>query len=300
GKYIFYSLGNFVFDQYQSQNTREGLMIKVYFSKKEIKKILLLPVFSEKYAQPIIAAGQERDSILEKIKHLTTEQDLYFSSDGIHYIKKTRDVIDTKRDHGRRNQTKTIYESNQTKTIYDDLDCNSVIEKYTLENGILSISTGSTTDWKSPLSWWIDDFELADSNNDGKKDINLSLWKAGDYGKYKPIWVQENDMSIKNHFFILDYFDGRVRYVWCSSNLSQPNCEFKFADVDHDLRNELIVIEGDYARASENHGVYTAVWRWNGWGFSNEWRSERGNYKNLMIEKANGATFIVLDREKQH
>jgi hypothetical protein len=91
-----------------------------------------------------------------------------------------------------------------------------------------------------------------------------------------------------------------VRYVWCSSNLSQPNCEFKFADVDHDLRNELIVIEGDYARASENHGVYTAVWRWNGWGFSNEWRSERGNYKNLMIEKANGATFIVLDREKQH
>lgn len=309
GKYIFYSLGNFVFDQVQSKNTREGLMIKVYFSKKEITKILLLPVFSEKYAQPMIADGQERDSVLEKIKYFTTKQDVYSSSDGIHYRKKTRDVIVAKRDHKLSNWTKAIYESNrtnaiyesnQTKTIYDDLDGDSIMEKYRLENGRLSISTGSKTNWISPLSWWIDDFELADSNHDGKKDINLSLWKAGNYGKYMPIWVKENDMSIKNHFFILDYSNGRVRYVWCSSNLSQPNCEFKFADINRDSRNELIVIEGDYTLAGGNQGVYAAVWSWNGWGFSNEWRSKKGNYKNLIIEKANGETFFVMDREKQH
>ena len=103
--------------------------------------------------------------------------------------------------------------------------------------------------------------------------------------------------SIKNHFFILNYSKGRVRYVWCSSNLSQPNCEFQFADINHDLKSELVVIEGDYTLAYENRGMYAAVWRWNGWGFSNVWRSEKGNYKNLMIEKVNGETFIVVDRE---
>jgi poly-gamma-glutamate synthesis protein (capsule biosynthesis protein) len=52
GKYIFYSLGNFVFDQYRICNTREELMIKVYFSKKAINKILVLPVFAEDFELP--------------------------------------------------------------------------------------------------------------------------------------------------------------------------------------------------------------------------------------------------------
>jgi hypothetical protein len=240
----------------------------VYFSKKAINKILVLPVFAEDFELP------------------TALQNVYYCSDSFHFIKQTRNVIYSDSENKA---------SNVLKTICADLDGDSAAEKYTLENGRLSISTGSTTDWESPLSWWIDDFELADSNNDGIIDINLSLWKAGSYGKYMPFWIKENDMSIKNHFFILDYSKGRVRHVWCSSNLSQPNCEFKFADINNDLKNELIVIEGNYSQAAGNQGLYIAVWSWNGWGFSNEWRSEKGNYKNLIIEKSDNKVYIVSD-----
>ena len=114
-------------------------------------------------------------------------------------------------------------------------------------------------------------------------------------GSICPIWVKENDMSIKNHFFILDYSKGRVRHIWCSSNLTQPNCEFEFADINKDLKNELVVVEGNYRGSAENQGRYIAVWKWNGWGFSNEWRSKKGYYKNLTIENANGTKLIVLD-----
>ena len=293
GKYIFYSLGNFVFDQYRSKNTREELMIKVYFSKKKINKILILPLFAEKFAQPRIATGDERNSILKKIKLSTAMQDVYYCSGSFHFIRQTRNVIYAN------NENRA---GNVSKTTYDDLDGDSVPEEYSLKDGCLSIAAGSATVWESPLSWWIDDFVLADSNNDGVTDINLSLWKAGDYGKHMPFWVKENDMSIKNHFFILDYSKGRVRHVWCSSNLSQPNCEFQFADINNDLKKELIVIEGnysqvegDYSPASGNRGLYIAVWSWNGWGFSNEWRSEKGNYMNLTIEKSDNKLFIVSD-----
>ena len=149
--------------------------------------------------------------------------------------------------------------------------------------------------WQSPSNWWIDDFVLADSNNDGIVDINLSLWKSGSFGTSKPFWVKENDMSVKNHFFVLDFSDGSIKQVWGSSNLVEPNCEFKIADVDNDGKKDLVVVEGDYSQKPECDGNYVAVWKWNDWGFSNEWRSEKGNFANLEIEKIDGKSYIVVD-----
>ncbi len=91
GKYIFYSLGNFVFDQMWSQDTREGLMLKIDLQKDpscqttrdktnncgmdsqgnllntQLKQIELLPVIIEDYSTPRIANEQEKESILKKI-----------------------------------------------------------------------------------------------------------------------------------------------------------------------------------------------------------------------------------------
>lgn len=54
GKYIFYGLGNFIFDQMWSQDTRKGLVLKVIFSKNKIEQIDQLPIYHEKVAQPVI------------------------------------------------------------------------------------------------------------------------------------------------------------------------------------------------------------------------------------------------------
>jgi len=79
----------------------------------------------------------------------------------------------------------------------------------------------------------------------------------------------------------LDYKDKKIKPVWESSNLDAPNCDFKFSDADNDGKLELVVIEGSYETSGPPdflcEGKYVAIWKWNGWGFSNEWRGEKEN-----------------------
>ncbi|MBM4177554.1 CapA family protein, partial [Candidatus Gribaldobacteria bacterium] len=285
GKYIFYSLGNFVFDQPQSEETKEGLAIKIYFTKSGINKISLLPVVMENLAQPRRANKNETDKILQRLDFSLKSQDVY-SWDNNNFEKGIqRAVYNDVSESG-----KIISKQEQA-----DLDNNSVSENYVLENGKLTITENEKMIWQSPSDWWIDNFALADSNNDGVVDINLSLWKSGSFGTSKPFWVKENDMSVKNHFFVLDFSGGAIKQVWGSSNLAEPNCEFKIADVDNNGENDLVVVEGDYSQKPKCTGNYVAVWKWNGWGFSNEWRSEKGNFANLEIEKIDGKSYIIVD-----
>ncbi|OQX51096.1 hypothetical protein B5M47_01865 [candidate division CPR3 bacterium 4484_211] len=287
GKYIFYSLGNFVFDQPQKQETKEGLAIKIYFSKDRINKIPFLPVVMENLAQPRIANGNEADRILQRLKFSVASQGVYFwNNSKNNFEKETRAVI-----YGTTSENSRIISKQELK----DLDNDSIPENYNLESGKLAITENGKMIWQSPSDWWIDDFVLADSNNDGVLDINLSLWKSGSFGTSKPFWVKENDMSVKNHFFILGFVGGLIRQIWGSSNLAEPNCEFKIVDIDDDGRNELVVIEGDYSQKPKCEGNFVAIWRWNDWGFSNEWRSEKGNFSNLEIEKIDEKSYIIVD-----
>ena len=66
-KWIFYSLGNFVFDQNWSQDTKEGLTVEVNFKGKDLNKIELKPVIIENYCCPRFADENETKSILEKL-----------------------------------------------------------------------------------------------------------------------------------------------------------------------------------------------------------------------------------------
>jgi poly-gamma-glutamate synthesis protein (capsule biosynthesis protein) len=79
GKYIFYSLGNFIFDQMWSQDTKEGLALKITLSKipaprlqgtpvpAKLEKLELVPVIIENYSTPRLANEVESLRILKKI-----------------------------------------------------------------------------------------------------------------------------------------------------------------------------------------------------------------------------------------
>ncbi len=75
-KYIFYSLGNFVFDQEWSQDTKEGLALRIDVSRFsypytppviKLMKIELVPVIIENYCCPRPTNNTERLDILRKI-----------------------------------------------------------------------------------------------------------------------------------------------------------------------------------------------------------------------------------------
>lgn len=68
GKYIFYSLGNFIFDQMWSRDTRRGLMLKILFNRGGVANIDYAPVLISDYAQPRILTGKEAAKVLARLK----------------------------------------------------------------------------------------------------------------------------------------------------------------------------------------------------------------------------------------
>ena len=68
GKYIFYSLGNFIFDQMWSQETREGLVLKATFTKEGLSSLSYHPVLIEDYAQPRFLEPEEALGVIERLE----------------------------------------------------------------------------------------------------------------------------------------------------------------------------------------------------------------------------------------
>jgi poly-gamma-glutamate capsule biosynthesis protein CapA/YwtB (metallophosphatase superfamily) len=72
GKWIFYAMGNLVFDQMWSTETREGLTATVTFRDKSLDKIELKPVIIDNFCCPRWANETETKSILSKINLTST------------------------------------------------------------------------------------------------------------------------------------------------------------------------------------------------------------------------------------
>lgn len=67
GKYILYSLGNFVFDQQWSEQTKEGAMVKIIFNKKGMQHISFLPVYISVVGQPVVATSTAASHVINKL-----------------------------------------------------------------------------------------------------------------------------------------------------------------------------------------------------------------------------------------
>lgn len=67
GGFIIYSLGNLVFDQMWSEETKEGVIAKCRFEGKNLKSIEFIPIKIEDYNQPRIANDFEEEKILKRM-----------------------------------------------------------------------------------------------------------------------------------------------------------------------------------------------------------------------------------------
>lgn len=257
GKFIFYSLGNFVFDQKWSRATREGLLAKIFITRDGVEKIECLPFFSNDQNQPQLLEGEDAERVLKALDLDLEEAAVPAWDQESRVFKEIKSYVFYAR--------KTPPASRLHKERHHDLDRDGSPEVYSLQDGKLKVTDGSRLIWQSQDDWWVDDFFLGDSDNNSIPELNLLVWKAGSFGPHKPFWVTEEDHSVKNHLFIFKLVEGVIKPVWQSSNLDRPNYEAGLADLDGDGTNELVVMEGEY----DDPGVREAgVWRWNGWGFS--------------------------------
>lgn len=149
-----------------------------------------------------------------------------------------------------------------------DLDSDGTEEKIGLKEQRMDISKSGEVIWSSPKDWRVTAFAIGDSDNDGSVEINLSVWKTGSYGKFKPFWMVGEDVSKKNHLFIMRLQpDGRMKYTWQSSNLDKPICALEIRDFEDDGKNEIVVSEGDYGQRDACSSERQSVWRWRMWNF---------------------------------
>ncbi len=111
------------------------------------------------------------------------------------------------------------------------------------------------------------DLALGDPNDDGRFEVMLALQKP------------DRDGVIRSHPFIIGYRGGSYRDVWGGSAVNDPIRELELGDLDGDGIQEIVILEdrGDGTRQA------VTVWCWNGWGFSLEWRSREGRYRDLVL-----------------
>lgn len=67
-KLIAYSLGNFIFDQNWSQETKEGMALRCFFQNGKLIGVEPLPVLMNNSGQPEFAIGEEKERILNELK----------------------------------------------------------------------------------------------------------------------------------------------------------------------------------------------------------------------------------------
>jgi len=266
-KYIFYSLGNYIFDQMWSEETRQGVVLKLELSKSGVEQFIFIPVVIEDFAQPRLAGPTESAIIMPRLNHeLEKKQVLIFNDKEYKIIQ--REGLFGESVEERRYFKLNTNSDQESELIYHDK-----------KNERVYVFGGEEIIWSSDPDWQVKKVVIGDVNFDGKSDVVMNVWKRGNYGESQPFWAKENDMSLGNHLFVYSFFEDGFRPLWQSSTIPRPNIDILVHDINNDQVDELVVLEdGDNNLDQAEH---IAVWQWDDWGFSNVWRSEVGVFVGL-------------------
>jgi hypothetical protein len=142
-----------------------------------------------------------------------------------------------------------------------------------------------------PPAWQVSASALADVTGDGRAEWVLVVWRPWrDWpiqrwsSVHSPIMNFHDEAGDSCHLILLDPGDGHE--VWAGSALPAPSLALAVGDVDGDKRSEVVMLEVDYATGQHGPAKHVDVWRWNGFGFTLEWRSPSGTFRQLYLVDA--------------
>jgi poly-gamma-glutamate capsule biosynthesis protein CapA/YwtB (metallophosphatase superfamily) len=255
--FVAYSLGNFVFDQ-TDERAQQGLALRILIDKAGVYAVQGLPI--QTGMNPLLLSVDDAADLLMRIKPELPNS--AFSCTTI-----SCQEIDS--------QAENTMGIPSLDAI--DLTGDGKPETVTLINNRVSILQDGELAWQSPPEWQVLDMALGDPNNDGRYEVVLALMKS------------DSENNLRSHPFIIGYRGGIYRQVWGGSAVSESIREIELADIDRDQIQELIVLDELPGNGKNTVGV----WKWNGWGFSLNWRSTPGHYQDLQTTM-NGFFLTVI------
>lgn len=264
--FIAYSLGNFVFDQYNPE-TLDGLALRIDLDNQGLRAVQALPLRAGSHPRWLAAA--QADKILQRVEPAQNCAD-----------QPAFKTFTCNQDGCQPGKASEIIGNGPFQSGEIDLTGDGKPEQISLASGKVEVVQDGKVVWQSPDAWNVLDLALGDPNDDGRYEMLLSLRKADASG------------ALRSHPFIIGYRGGIYRQLWGGSELSTPITEVELGDVDGDGAQELVVLE------EQQGGMYTvSVWNWHGWGFVLDWRSAAGSYQNLhlMPEDSDSADQIQVD-----
>jgi len=244
---VAYSLGNFVFDQYD-ERTREGLALRIFVDQQGLRAAQVLPV--ETGTRPRLASLQGSAALLARVSPPLRR---------IGYACEEQDC-----------RSMPVPQEERSGTFWAgqiDLTGDGVLEVVKRTSQAVTIYQSGEPVWCSPPEWTVLDVALGDPNDDGRAELLLALDKPSSQGERT------------SHPFILGYRGGTYRVLWGGSAVSDPLLEVELGDLDGDGIQELIVLEKSQGGTAQ----VLSVWRWHGWGFSQQWRGSEGKHQDVIL-----------------
>jgi len=242
---VAYSLGNFVFDQ-ETPETRQGLALRALFDADGLRAVQALPIRAG--LRPRLLSPDEAAPLLARV--LPPPPRLAFACE---------------EDSCQPLDAPPTEPSSQFYSGQIDLTGDGVPETVRREGAQVVVYQAGTAVWRSPADWRVVDVALGDPNDDGRYEIMLAIWRqdGAGYERSQP--------------YIVGYRGGQYDLLWGGRPVVDPIQELELGDVDGDGIEELVVL------VEEGEGTAVAVWQWQGWTFSLQWRSDPGAYGDLAL-----------------
>jgi hypothetical protein len=170
-----------------------------------------------------------------------------------------------------------------------------------LENGSVAL-VSQQGKWTSPDTWQVQQAAWTDLNHDGHPEATLLVrrpFEPWPVDRLLPhggrIQFHQDAEGMSSHIIMIGWKKDHWGEVWAGSALARPVRQFEVTDLDHDGKQELVVLEGNYGNGIPILAGSLAVWQWDGFGFELVSRIEKSIDRFVIIKTTQNQEMILTD-----
>lgn len=268
--YVAYSLGNFIFDQSDAEETRTGAVLRVLLDRGGVALAAAAPVeIVAGQARPLAPESPGGQAALARLGEGRSagREIAAWSWDGssARPADVTADLAPPTRARGLLADLR-----GDGRPLWVSLDDRGVVEVHD------GPDAGSPVVWRNEApDWRVAEVGAGDLDRDGRIELLLLLWRpSADGGR------------LGSHPFLVGWRGGRFGVLWGGSATDVPMQHAAAGDLDGDGWDELVVLEG--GRAPGDPAERISVLTWRDWVFELRWRSPAGRWSDLALQDLSG------------